>query len=173
MVYKPKELPEDINVTPIHPLANLAHLLATVVIASTIVYFSLGAIATQLAVRISPELETKIGNQLLSSVPKAEFDSQQQRYLQSLLASISTTHLDVPVTIHLQKSKSSNAMIIPGGHIIVTTALLESAESENELAFVLAHELGHHVARDPLKALGRSLVFVSPHDRVYRLIRYL
>jgi predicted Zn-dependent protease len=161
MVYKPKELPEDINITPVHPLADLAHLLATVVIASTIIYFTLGAIATQLAVRISPELETKIGKQLLSTVPTETKLDSQQRYLQSLLTSISTTTLDVPVTIHLQKSKYPNAMIIPGGHIIVTTALLEQAESENELAFVLAHELGHHVARDPLKALGRSLVFLT------------
>ena len=162
MVYKPKELPEDINVTPVHPLVDLAHLLITVVVASTIIYFSLGAIATQLAVRISPELETKIGKQLLSTVPTdPEFDPQQRQYLQNLLATISTNHLDVPVTIHVQKSKHPNAMIIPGGHIIVTTALLESAESENELAFVLAHETGHHVARDPLKALGRSLVFLT------------
>lgn len=35
------------------------------------------------------------------------------------------------------------------------------AESENELAFVLAHELGHHLARDHLKGLGRSLVFLT------------
>ena len=66
-----------------------------------------------------------------------------------------------PVTIHIQKNQLPNAAIIPGGHIIVTTALLEEAESENELAFVLAHELGHHIAQDPLKGLGRSLVLVT------------
>ena len=43
----------------------------------------------------------------------------------------------------------------------MTTALLEEAESENELAFVLAHELGDHVAKDPLKGLERSLVFLT------------
>ena len=41
------------------------------------------------------------------------------------------------------------------------TALLEEAESENEIAFVLAHDLGHHINRDPLKGLGRSLVFLT------------
>ena len=40
MEYKPKQPPEDINVTRVHPLVDLAHLLVTVVIASTIIYFT-------------------------------------------------------------------------------------------------------------------------------------
>ncbi len=69
MVYKPQELPEDINVTPVHPLVNFAYLLGTVVVFSVVVYLILGAIATQLVTRISPEMETKIGQQLLTTVP--------------------------------------------------------------------------------------------------------
>lgn len=165
MVYKPKELPEEINVTPIHPLVNFAYLLGTVVIFSAVIYLILGAIATQLATRISPEMETKIGRQLLATIPTTATESnlKQRQYLQSLLNSIERSNFDnsVPLTIHLQESKQANAMIIPGGHIIVTTTLLEEARSENELAFVLAHEIGHHAAKDPLKGLGRSLVFLT------------
>ena len=114
---------------------------------------------------MSPEMEAKIGQQLLSTVPNIATEShvKQKQYLQDLLHSLQTTnyHHLTPVTLHIQKSEQPNAAIIPGGHIIVTTALLEEAESENELAFVLAHELGHHIARDPLKGLGRSLVLVT------------
>lgn len=164
MVYKPKEMPEEINVTPVHPLVNFAHLLGTVVVVSALVYFVLGAIATQLVTRISPKLETKIGQQILSTIPttSTKANLQQRQYLQGILSSVSDSNLrPVPLTIHIQKSQLANAVIIPGGHIIVTTALLEEAESENELAFVLAHELGHHVAKDPLKGLGRSLVLIT------------
>lgn len=165
MVYKPQELPEDINVTPVHPLVNFAYLLGTVVVFSAVVYLILGAIATQLVTRISPEMETKIGRQLLTTVPTTATKSnlKQRQYLQSLLTSLnkSNSNNPVPLTIHLQESAYANAIIIPGGHIIVTTALLEEAESENELAFVLAHEIGHHVAKDTLKGLGRSLVFLT------------
>jgi predicted Zn-dependent protease len=165
MVYKPQELPEDINVTPVHPLVNFAYLLGTVVVFSVVVYLILGAIATQLVTRISPEMETKIGQQLLTTVPITATKSnlKQRQYLQSLLTSLdkSNSNNSVPLTIHLQESAYANAIIIPGGHIIVTTTLLEEAESENELAFVLAHEIGHHVAKDTLKGLGRSLVFLT------------
>ena len=165
MVYKPKELPEDINVTPVHPLVNFAYLLGTVVVFSAVVYLILGAIATRLVARISPEMETKIGRQLLTTVPTIanEANLKQRQYLQSLLTSLykPNSRNSVPLTIHLQENKYANAMIIPGGHIIVTTALLKEARSENELAFVLAHEIGHHVAKDTLKGLGRSLVFLT------------
>ena len=43
--------------------------------------------------------------------------------------------------------------------IVVTAGLLDEVESENELAFVLGHELGHYRNRDHLRALGRGLVF--------------
>jgi Zn-dependent protease with chaperone function len=49
-------------------------------------------------------------------------------------------------------------MALPGGLIIVTVGLLDQVESENELAFVLGHELGHFRNRDHIRALGRGLV---------------
>lgn len=164
MVYKPKAIPEGVNVTSVHPLVNFAYLLGTVIVVSALIYFGLEVVATQLVTRISPEMETKIGQQLLSTVPtlSTKSDSQQLRYLENLLSFLQTSdNNSLPLTIHLLDSEEANAVIIPGGNIIVTTALLEEAESENELAFVLAHELGHHIARDPLKGLGRSLVFLT------------
>lgn len=165
MVYKPKEIPEDINVTSVHPLVNFAYLLGTVVVVSTLIYFALGAIAVGLATRISPELEAKIGQHFASTIREEEKQTnfRQQQYLENLLAKLEkeTNPSYVPLTIHIQKSEVSNAAIFPGGHILITTTLLAEAESENEIAFVLAHELGHHVARDHLKGLGRSLVFLT------------
>ncbi len=45
------------------------------------------------------------------------------------------------------KDPSINAFAIPGGHIYVHTALIAEAGSESELAGVMAHEIGHVVAR--------------------------
>ncbi len=67
MVYKPKEIPEGINVTSVHPLVNFAYLLGTVVVFSALVYLGLGVIADQLVTRMSPKMEAKIGQQLLST----------------------------------------------------------------------------------------------------------
>jgi len=53
--------------------------------------------------------------------------------------------------------ETPNAFALPGGWIGVTSGLIEQVESENELAFVLGHEIGHFRNRDHLKGLGRGL----------------
>jgi predicted Zn-dependent protease len=52
-----------------------------------------------------------------------------------------------------------NAAALPGGSVLVTTGLLDAVASENELAFVLAHELGHFAGRHHLRRLGRRAVY--------------
>ncbi len=56
---------------------------------------------------------------------------------------------------HVIQSREINGFSLPGGHVYVTTALLKLA-NENELASVLAHEVGHIVARHSLKTLKQS-----------------
>lgn len=56
---------------------------------------------------------------------------------------------------HVIQSREINGFSLPGGHIYVTTALLRLA-NEDELASVLAHEVGHLVARHSLKTLKAS-----------------
>ncbi|HWO40536.1 MAG TPA: M48 family metalloprotease [Candidatus Eisenbacteria bacterium] len=52
-----------------------------------------------------------------------------------------------PVTFQVLDSPTVNAMAIPGGHIYVTRGLLAHLTSEDQLAMVLGHELGHVTAR--------------------------
>ena len=56
---------------------------------------------------------------------------------------------------HVIQSREINGFSIPGGHVYVTTAMLRLA-NDNELASVLAHEVGHLVARHSLKTLKQS-----------------
>ncbi len=41
-----------------------------------------------------------------------------------------------------------DACVLPNGNIIITTGLVASCESDDELAFIIAHELSHIVAKD-------------------------
>lgn len=50
-------------------------------------------------------------------------------------------------------SSQINAFAGPGGYVYVTTGLLEVLESRDELAAVLAHELGHVSGRHSVRAL--------------------
>jgi predicted Zn-dependent protease len=55
---------------------------------------------------------------------------------------------------HVIESREINGFALPGGHIYITTGLLKIA-NDNELASVLAHEVGHIAARHSLKTLKR------------------
>ena len=51
-----------------------------------------------------------------------------------------------------------NAVALPGGNIVVFAGLLKEIKSENELAMILGHELGHFAHRDHLRgADGHTL----------------
>jgi beta-barrel assembly-enhancing protease len=52
----------------------------------------------------------------------------------------------------------ANAFAFPGGGMAVTRGLLDLQLSEKAMAFVLAHELGHHQLRHTLRSLGRALL---------------
>ncbi len=63
-----------------------------------------------------------------------------------------------------------NAVSLPGGYVYVNSGLLDKVSSDDELACVLAHEVGHIVARHSIKKLQamqsysilRLLVAVAP-----------
>lgn len=57
--------------------------------------------------------------------------------------------------------KGANAVAVPGGWIGVSPELAKQVATDIGLAFVLAHELGHHQYRHALRALGRSLLLYS------------
>ncbi len=163
MKFIPKKIPEGINITKHHPLSNLAHLLGMVIIISVIGFVLLGVTADLLSRWISPEMENKIGNRLLTIVAENEIkDEKHIKYLTELIYSLPKEgeQIRLPLKLHLIESEVINAFVITGGHIFIHTALLETVQSENELAFVLAHELGHFQARDPINAMGRSLIFM-------------
>jgi Peptidase family M48 len=57
-------------------------------------------------------------------------------------------HLDVPLQTEVLTSPVSNAFALPGGKIYLLNGLLQKAQSPDELAGVIAHEMGHISHRD-------------------------
>ena len=62
------------------------------------------------------------------------------------------------VTAHFIDMPEANAFATLGGHIFVTTGLLQQVGSENALSMVLAHELAHVQLRHPLQSLSRGVL---------------
>ena len=69
-----------------------------------------------------------------------------------------TGNLDVPfaLSVRILDLDQINAFALPGGHITFFSGLIDAAETPEEVAAVLAHEIGHVVARDPTRIALRS-----------------
>lgn len=58
----------------------------------------------------------------------------------------------------IDKPKTVNAFALPGGKVAVYTGLLPYTQTENGLAFVMAHEVGHALARHGGERMSQQLL---------------
>src|SRR5215468_5888934 len=65
----------------------------------------------------------------------------------------------VPFTIKVLDDDQVNAFALPGGYFYVNTGLILAAQSEAELAGVMAHEIAHVAARHATKGATRSQIW--------------
>ena len=161
MKYEGRVPRDDVNVTSRHPLKEGVTLLAGILATVALVL----ALTTLLIDRLVPFVPYSWEGRLfpdfssLRKDPADAADSERQRALESLLARLVRHWPDAPdgLRIGLMEAEQPNALAFPGGLILVTTALADAVESENELAFIIGHELGHYRGRDHLESLGRGL----------------
>jgi predicted Zn-dependent protease len=109
---------------------------------------------------ISPQVERRIGESIARSIryrdPAYVDDDEVTDYLDGLgrrlLAAVPGARHDFE--FFAVRDAAINAFALPGGFIGVHTGLLVSAESESELASVLAHEIAHVTQRHIARLIG-------------------
>ncbi len=162
MKFTPRRLRENVNVSPDHPLKEFLVLAGGILGTLLALYLVLGWALDLVVPRIGPEFEAALGEILLPGEPASPGRSPAERRLQEVLDGLVSVMGDdgLEYRVHLEPSDEANAMALPGGHIVVLGGLVREAASENEIAMVLGHELGHFRNRDHLRGLGRGLVLV-------------
>ncbi|UTA46814.1 M48 family metalloprotease [Simiduia sp. 21SJ11W-1] len=105
---------------------------------------------------VSPQQERALGESwaraFRAQVPTSH-DPLMVEYLENLLAHLAdySQLKDKRLQLLLVKNPTMNAFAVPGGVVGVHTGLFTTANTENQMASVLAHELGHlsqrHFAR--------------------------
>ncbi len=153
----------NVNVSPTHPLKEFAILAGGLLAVIIGVYLALGLAVDLLVPRLSMDLEKKLAGVFIGRLVETEEAADTTRSLQALVDRLQDRCAPLPytITVHVTESDAVNAAALPGGHMVVFTGLLAQMNSENELAFVLAHELGHYANRDHLRGLGRALVLIT------------
>lgn len=161
MKYTPKLLTKNVNVSSGHPLKEFALLTGGILGALILIYVLLGFALELVVIPHLPHgVERSLGELFLGQYAVEE--SNQTKHLQTVLERL-VEHLPpqaLDFQIHVEENPTVNAMALPGGHIVLYRGLLDRIESENELAMILGHELGHFAERHHLKGLGRRLVLL-------------
>ena len=65
--------------------------------------------------------------------------------------------LDPPLDITILCDDTVNAFALPGHRMIILQGLIDKADTPEEIAFVVSHELAHIRNRDPVRGLGRTM----------------
>jgi Zn-dependent protease with chaperone function len=162
--WEPRDLPEN-NVSETHPLVELGTLLGGILLVTVLLTATL-TLGAEIGLRyVPPDVEARLLGGLWDGIGEHGTEAEEQapdprhaptqELLQRLAGHWKANPYELRVGII--EEEVSNAFALPGGAVLVTTGLLDSMHSENALAFVLAHEVGHFAGRDHLRGLSRGV----------------
>jgi len=120
------------------------------------------ALAARMALELPPRMDVALGQPTWEALQhsgercvSSEGDAYLKRLTEPLLAQLGATPFQF--RFMLAKSDDVNAFALPGGFVVVNAGLLREAQSGDEIAAVLAHELSHVTLRHSTKRLAGSL----------------
>ena len=113
--------------------------------------------------KFSPEGEYYLGRAVAANLLRnygPDDDERAGRYL-ALLTTYMAYANDLPVpyqgySVAILATQQSSAFSSPGGHVLISRGLLNAVRSEEELAGVIAHELGHLRNQDGIRSVGNA-----------------
>ena len=142
--------------------------LGAVASVALIIFVLVPVLADQLARFLPPEGERALGDATFEQIRRVLDDSGVPlaicevpagiEALDTMLARLDpqVDDLPYPVRVTVLDGDTINAFTLPGGRIILFRGLIDAAETPEEVAGVLAHEIGHAVNRDPTRDALRS-----------------
>ncbi|MBO4227255.1 M48 family metallopeptidase [Bradyrhizobium neotropicale] len=133
--------------------------LAATVSIVLVVLFGVPLAADRLAALVPAAFERRLG-EVADSQVKMVFDGKScgnpagQRAFEKLVNTLrESAGMDTSLQSGVLSTSIPNAFALPGGRVYVLDGLLAKAENVDELAGILAHELGHLQHRDGLRGM--------------------
>ena len=147
------------NTTRAVKIAVRSGLIASMVLLSIYVIFNYAP--GKIASFMSDEFRDKMGRQTEKSVTAGKSPCTNrpgQRALLKLASRVAAGSTNPPdFSIRVYDMDVLNAFAVAGGRIVLTSKLVSKVDTDDELAGIIAHELGHVYFRHPEAALVRIL----------------
>lgn len=139
-------------------LARIGTILAILLLVLIVSFPLLSGLVAPL---VPDRVQDPVGQQMVSSTAEqAEFcrDEEGIAALEGLVERLAAAaDDDRTYNVYVSNADVLNAFAAPGGHIVLYRAIIDHAESPNEVAGVLAHEMGHVVEDHPAKGLVEAV----------------
>ncbi len=113
---------------------------------------NLYSIEKEIALGKSLAQEVEVGAKIVDDPVVSEYVNRVGQNL------VRNSDAKFPFTIKVIDSDEVNAFALPGGFFFVNTGLILRAESESELAGVMAHEIAHVAARHGTRQASRGTI---------------
>jgi predicted Zn-dependent protease len=111
---------------------------------------------------ISEEKEIAIGKQYADQIDKQAKilkDPVINEYVNRVAQNLArNSDLKIPLTIKVIDDPAINAFTLPGGFMYLNTGTLMAADEEDQVAGVIAHEIGHAAARHWAQQMTRATI---------------
>jgi beta-barrel assembly-enhancing protease len=111
---------------------------------------------------ISQEKEIAIGKQYADQIDKQAKilkDPVINEYVNRVAQNLArNSDLNIPLTIKVIDDPAINAFTLPGGFMYLNTGTLMAADEEDQVAGVIAHEIGHAAARHWASTMTKATI---------------
>ncbi len=132
-------------------------ILVTLAVLTAVVYYWVLPPATEYAAKYIPRpVEEKLGDYYMNYLAGSRIDEQKTVLVRQFFAELNWDK-EYNYEINVVRSKTANAFALPGGRMIIYSGLLDSLDTYEELAALLAHESAHVELKHCTKNLCRSL----------------
>jgi Zn-dependent protease with chaperone function len=145
----------------VSPQRVITALVVTILMVFCLVRYGVPLLVQKVAFALPAATEEVIGRETLQILDKigmkpSEIPQQRRHELKRLFDSLIAGHPERKswrLELRSAKTIGANAFALPSGIVIMTDRLVEIAKNDDEIAGVLAHEIGHLTQRHALRHL--------------------
>ncbi len=139
-----------------------AALALTALIVAGVYFWAIPKSTAYAAQKVPPSVEDRLGQSMIKGITDAVPQCESPELAEAAETILKRLEAAAPghpyeFRVYALESPAVNALAAPGGHIVLFSGLIESMETPEELAGVMAHEMQHILLKHSTQSMLREL----------------